>query len=91
MTHSQAMDRARWSLVWGILGVSLIPLLPSLVALWLAAPQRDGGDARVGWILGWVGVVAPVAAVILGGLVGLLLAASGHPITWEDVSRMSGR
>lgn len=75
------------SLVWGIVGVTVLPLIGSIVALAMGRKARDlaAADglpdpplARAGRILGWVGlavVAIPLGALLASGMFAWLLSA----------------
>lgn len=72
----QTNSKATWSLVAGILGVTLCGLVIGIVAIVVgkqaqaeiaASGGLQGGEARARWgiILGWVSVVISVVATIM--------------------------
>ena len=61
------------SLILGILGITVVPLISSILAVILGRAsigdaykrgERGSGMARAGVILGWIGVAVPVALLI---------------------------
>ena len=73
------------SLVLGIAGIFVFPVIPSILAVIFGSKARDeirassavGGDglATAGIVLGWVGIVLTALVLVIGLLV--LLAVAG--------------
>ena len=68
------------SLILGILGITVIPFILSILAVILGRAsigdaykrgERGSAMATAGVILGWIGVVVPVVAVVFLAFVGL--------------------
>ena len=53
------------SLVFGVLGLCICPVLGPIAAIALGSGQKDG-MARAGVILGWLGLLVLVALALLG-------------------------
>ena len=67
------------SLILGILGITVVPLICSILAVILGRAsigdahkrrERGSGMARAGVILGWIGVAVPVVLVVFVLLLG---------------------
>ena len=68
------------SLILGILGITMIPFISSILAVILGRAsigdahkrgERESAMASAGVILGWIGVVVPVVAVVSLAIIGL--------------------
>ncbi len=74
------------SLVLGVIGLSVVPFIGSIIALVLGYQSRAAAKAepwryqddlgKIGRILGWIGVVLPILAVLAFFLVLLLFGFS---------------
>ena len=74
---ADANSAATLSLVFGILGVVLLPILAPL-ALWQASKaEKLGKSATAGKVLGWIGVVFLAIGVIFFLILLIGLAAGG--------------
>ncbi|WP_211489818.1 DUF4190 domain-containing protein [Georgenia thermotolerans] len=74
---ADANSAATLSLVFGILGVVLLPILAPF-ALWQASKaEKLGKSATAGKVLGWIGVVFLAVGVVFFLLFLIGLAASG--------------
>ena len=76
------------ALVWGIIGVTVLPLVGSIVAIVMGGNARDRATAqglpepslaRAGRIIGWVGllvVLIPLVLAIIAAIVAFALTAT---------------
>jgi len=73
-TSQAANSAATLSLVFGILGVLLLPIVFGPLALWQAKKAEQlGKPATAGKVLGWIAIVL----VIIGIVVGIIAVAFG--------------
>ena len=75
MTSTQASGRAIASLVFGILGLTVMPCVGPIAAIILGAGEKDGAG-RAGVILGWIALVlyavsalVAIVFVLVGGTI----------------------
>lgn len=74
---ADANSAATLSLVFGILGVVLLPILAPL-ALWQASKaEKLGKSATAGKVLGWIGVVFLAIGIVFFVIFLIALAAGG--------------
>jgi uncharacterized Tic20 family protein len=65
-TSQEANSAATLSLVFGILAVVLFPIVFGPLAVWQAKKaERLGKPATAGKVLGWIGIVMAVVAVVV--------------------------
>ena len=69
------------ALVWGVIGVTVLPLIGSIVAIVMGGGARDRAAAvgqpepsaaRAGRILGWVGLLVVLIPLVIVLVVGLI-------------------
>lgn len=75
------------SLIFGIVGLTVVPLIGSVVALVLGYQSRNAARAeparytdqlgQIGRILGWIGVALPLGALLIAVLVFFFVASIG--------------
>ena len=63
-TSTQASGKAIASLVFGILGLTVMPCVGPIVAIVLGAGEKDG-PGRAGVILGWIALVLYAVSALL--------------------------
>jgi uncharacterized Tic20 family protein len=64
-TSQEANSAATMSLIFGILGVVLLPIVFGPLAIWQAKKaERLGKPATAGKVLGWIGVALVIIGVI---------------------------
>lgn len=79
VTPEPLQRQAFWAMVMAVIGVTVIPLVPSAIAVWMSGRARrgivaagtpEGRDLVVfSRLLGWVGIIGTLAAaIVLGAL-----------------------
>lgn len=82
VTPEPLQRQAFWAMVMAVIGVTVVPLVPSVIAVWLsgrarrgiaAAGTAEGRDLVVfSQLLGWVGIIGTLAAALVLGALFLL-------------------
>lgn len=81
------LSRGAVSLIFGILGLTFLPILASIVAILVGRKSPQDSLAKAGVILGWIGIGLSLAACCLGAVGGL---ASGLARFWEEPEGAEG-
>lgn len=69
--------RGTASLILGILGLTFLPAIGSIAAIWIGRKSSpDDGLAKAGVVLGWVGLALSLMGCCVGAVAGLLPAFS---------------
>jgi uncharacterized Tic20 family protein len=76
-TSQEANSAATLSLVFGILGVLLLPIVFGPLALWQAKKaERLGKPATAGKVLGWIAIVLVIIGIVVG-IIFFIVALAG--------------